>query len=116
VRAPLTASLSIAGPDGQVQSLFKQGAETPAAARAVFATQKAGERSLAFKLLEDEARLVGTFTATLPPGLPPNTWLAVHVTVDESHRIRIEIKENLRRLRLEPECDATGAEAVTYST
>jgi hypothetical protein len=113
----LAESLTIAGPDGQLQVLAKKGAQSPAAGRAVFATQRAGERSLAFKLLEGEgagARLIGTFQADLPAGLPGNTWLAVHVTAYEDHSIAVEIRENLRRLRIEPECDPEGAAATHY--
>jgi hypothetical protein len=92
----LEATLSIEGPDGQRLVLFKKGA-APGTARAVFATQRGGERTLSFKLVEGEAggaRLVGTLAAALPPGLPANTWLAVFVTV---------------------EADRTGADAVVYS-
>ena len=114
----LKESLSISGPDGQFQTILKKGQAAPAQARAVFATQRAGERTLAFKLFEGEseakARLVGTFTAELPAGLPPNTWLAVFVDADADHALRIAVKENLRRINLTPECDAAGAKAKVY--
>jgi molecular chaperone DnaK (HSP70) len=115
----LAASLTIAGPDGQRRVLLKKGATLPAAARAVFATQQAGERALSFKLFEGESeealRLIGTWRAELPPGLPANTWLAVHVEVGEAHAIRVEVKENLRRLRIRPTCDRDGAESALFS-
>ena len=113
----LQESLSIAGPDGQTQVILKKGAQTPATARAVFATQRAGERLLAFKLYEGDgaARLVGTFSAELPAGLPGNTWLAVFVTAGDDHVLQVEVKENLRRIRVDPECDTSGASAKVFS-
>jgi molecular chaperone DnaK (HSP70) len=110
-------TLSIAGPDGQIQPLVKKGAQLPASGRAVFATQRAGERSMAFRLLEGEgpqARLVASYSAELPAGLPGNTWLAVHVTVGADRAVSVEIRENLRRLRIEPEQDAEAATARVY--
>jgi hypothetical protein len=114
----LAESLTIAGPDGQETVLLKKGAQAPAVGRAVFATQRAGERRLGFRLLEGEgkgARLVGTFAAELPAGLPGNTWLTVFVTAGEDHALRVAVKENLRRLDIEPECDRAGAKAKVYS-
>ncbi len=110
-------SLWIAGPDGQTQALVKKGAQAPAQARAVFATQRAGERTLSFRLFEGDgaARLIGTFTADLPAGLPGNTWLSVFVTVGDDHALAVEVKENLRRIRVEPECDAAGAAAKRFT-
>jgi hypothetical protein len=113
----LEAALSIEGPDGQRLVLFKKGA-APGTARAVFGTQRAGERTLSFKLVEGEpagARVVGTFAAALPPGLPPNTWLAVFITAGADHAVRAAVRENLRRLEIEPECDRTGADAIVYT-
>jgi hypothetical protein len=113
----IAETLSISGPDGQTQEIVKKGAQAPAVARAVFATQRAGERGLSFKLFEGEgaARLIGTFQAELPPGLPGNTWLAVFVTVGDDHVISVEVKENLRRIRVDPECDLAGATAKTFT-
>lgn len=113
----LAESLTIAGPDGQETTLLKKGAQAPATARAIFATQRAGERALAFRLFEGAgkgARLIGTFTAELPAGLPGNTWLAVFVTVGDDHALKLAVKENLRRIDVEPECDATGAKAIVF--
>lgn len=109
-RTMLPKALTIAGPDGRVQTLLKAGASAPATARAVFATQRAGERSLAFKLYEEEKALLGTFTAELPPGLPPNTWLAVFVSVADDGTIRAAVKENLRRIDIEPVFAPPGTE------
>ena len=113
----LKESLSISGPDGQFQTILKKGQAAPAQARAVFATQRAGERTLAFRLFEGEgekARLIGNFTAELPAGLPPNTWLSVFVDADAEHGLRLAVKENLRRINLTPECDEAGAKAKIY--
>ncbi len=113
----LPEALTIAGPDGQTQTLVKKGGQAPVTARAVFATQRAGERALAWRLYEGEgpaARLLGTFSAALPPGLPGNTWLTVLVTVGDDATVRCEVKENLRRLALAPGCDRAGATATTY--
>ena len=113
----LADSLTIAGPDGQETVLFQKGAQAPAVARAVFATQRAGERALAFRLFEGAGkgrRLVGSFAAELPAGLPGNTWLAVFVNVGEDHALKIAVKENLRRLDIEPECDLAGAKAKVF--
>lgn len=116
----LPASLFIAGPDGQIQPLLKKGAPAPASARAVFATQRAGERSLVFRLYEGEGadpgklRLVGTFAAELPAGLPPNTWLAVFVEAAPDGFVRATVKENLRRIHLAAAGDGSGAKATFY--
>jgi hypothetical protein len=112
----LAATLSIAGPDGQVQLLFARGARAPATGRAVFATQRAGERTLEFRLLEGEGHdLVGTLRAALPPGLPPNTWLSVFVESGDDHVVRVRVRENLRRIDVTPEVDATGRRATVYT-
>lgn len=113
----LAETLAIAGPDGQSQTLVKKGAQAPVTARAVFATQRAGERALSWRLFEGEgpgARLVGTFSAALPPGLPGNTWLAVFVTVGDDATVRCEVKENLRRLSIAPGFDGAGATAAVF--
>ncbi len=110
-------AVTIAGPRGERQTLLRRGAQLPARARAVFATQRAGERALSFRLYEGEAespeglRLIGSWRADLPPGLPANTWLAVHVEVAADGAVRASVRENLRRLDLRPECDPSGAEA-----
>lgn len=112
----ISAALSIVGPDGQRHVLFAKGAKAPSTARVTFATQRAGERSLVFKLEEDEpGRLVGTFSAQLPPGLPANTWLAVAAEVSPDHSLRLTVRENLRRIQTVPAFDATGAGASVFT-
>lgn len=132
----LPAALSILGQDGNFQTLLKKGAQLPAQARAVFATQKAGQRELGFKLYEggthpatgesgaregsgaggaSTAKLIGTVAVELPAGLPPNTWLAVFVDVAADLSIRIEVKENLRRIRIDADLDRTGATAGHFT-
>ena len=115
----LPETLSILGQDGNFQPLVKKGAQLPAQARAVFATQKAGQRELGFKLYEGEggaakAALVGKCDVELPPGLPPNTWMNVFVNVAADFSIRIEVKENLRRIRIDAEIDREGATAKHF--
>jgi molecular chaperone DnaK (HSP70) len=115
----LPASLSILGQDGNFQTLLKKGAQTPAQARAVFATQKAGQRELGLKLYEGEgsaaqAKLVGTVSVELPAGLPPNTWLAVFFTIQQDLSIAVNIKENLRRINIDAEIDREGATAEVF--
>jgi len=114
--ATLPAQLSILGQDGNFQPLLKKGAQLPGQARAVFATQKAGQRELGFKLYEGDggvgrAALVGTVTVELPAGLPPNTWLSVFTDVSQQCTIRIAVKENLRRINIDAEIDPEGATA-----
>ncbi len=96
----LDAPLHLEAPDGRNEVLLQEGARLPAETRAMFATQQAGERSLVFGLR------IGSGPTTqvrcdLPPGLPPNTWLAAFVSLSQDLRLHVEIRENLRRLRLE---------------
>ncbi|MEZ0227200.1 MAG: hypothetical protein ACAI25_01125 [Planctomycetota bacterium] len=108
-------SLTLVGEDGQSQVVVKKGARLPASGRVVFATQRAGERRLSLRLVEGaEGRLVATLTAELPPGLPANCWLPVFVTVSESGAVSVRVRENLRRIDIEPTADTTGATARTY--
>ena len=108
----MPATLAIVGPDGQSQPLVKKGAQLPAQARAVFATQKAGQRELSFKLVEGEkALLVGKCDVELPAGLPPNTWMNVFVDISNQCTIRVSVKENLRRINIDAELDREGATA-----
>src|SRR5262249_1961573 len=98
--ASMPAALSILGQDGNFQTLLKTGTRLPAQARAVFATQKAGQRELGFKLYEGEgsaatSNLIGTCNVELPPGLPPNTWMNVFTDISSACTIRISVKENL---------------------
>lgn len=111
---PLPAALSVASPGGELQVLLCEGTPLPARGRAVFATQRAGERQLALELLEGEgqgARHIGYARCELPPGLPANTWLAVFVSVAADRTIAVEVAENLRRLRLEADLDRSAAES-----
>lgn len=113
----LPAPLSIEAPGGQSQVLLQKGAALPARARAVFATQRASERELTLRLYDGEGKgrkLVGTALCELPAGLPPNTWLQVWVQVSADLALGIEVTENLRRLRLEPEIDAAGARSKRF--
>ena len=117
--ATLPAPLSILGQDGNFQTLLKAGAKLPAQARAVFATQRAGQRELGFKLFEGEgsaaaSRLVGTCNVELPPGLPPNTWMNVFTDISSACTIRISVKENLRRINIDAELDAEGQTAAYF--
>lgn len=108
-------SLSLVGPDGQSHPVVKKGGRLPASAKAVFATQRAGERQLAVRLVEGpDALLVATLTAELPPGLPANCWLPVHVSVSESHEASVTVRENLRRIDVTPRADLTGAQATLF--
>ncbi len=117
--ATLPAALSLLGQDGNFQTLLKAGAVLPAQCRAVFATQKAGQRELGFKLYEgeggaDRASLIGTCAVELPAGLPPNTWLTVFTTVNRDLSIAIAVKENLRRINIDAELDREGAAATAF--
>jgi molecular chaperone DnaK (HSP70) len=115
----IPAALAILGQDGNFQVLLKAGARVPGQARAVFATQKAGQRELGFKLYEGEggpakAKLIGKVDVELPPGLPPNTWMNVFIAVDDALGLRIEVKENLRRINIRADVDRDGAEAAHF--
>lgn len=108
----LDASLGIESPRGEAKVLLRRGAALPAEATTVFATQRAGEREIAFKLVEgDERALVAVYKAALPAGLPANTWLTVIVRVGEDHVVRATVRERLRRIDVDAEADATGATA-----
>jgi molecular chaperone DnaK (HSP70) len=115
--ATLPLPLSILGGDGNFQTLLKAGARLPAQARAVFATQRAGQRELSFKLYEGEgsaekAALVGAVEVELPPGLPPNTWMNVFCEVRADLSLRISVKENLRRIHIDAALDASERKAT----
>ncbi|HVY60918.1 MAG TPA: hypothetical protein VHF22_04660 [Planctomycetota bacterium] len=115
----LPDAFSILGQDGNFQVLLRSGSRLPAQTRAVFATQKAGQRELGFKLYEGEggtanAKLIGTVDVELPPGLPPNTWMNVFINIDESLGLRIEVKENLRRINITAQVEREGATASHF--
>ena len=103
----LPVTVRVEAPDGRTQPLLRRGAALPAQARAVFATQRASERELALRLTEEDAggavAPLAEARCELPPGLPPNTWLAVEVEVSPALALTVEVRENLRRLRLTPE-------------
>lgn len=115
----LPEALSILGQDGNFQVLLKKGAQLPAQTRAVFATQKVGQRELSFKLYEGEggeakAKLIGKVDVELPAGLPPNTWMNCFIGVDQGCGLRVEVKENLRRIRIDAEVDREGATSAHF--
>jgi hypothetical protein len=115
----LPEAFSILGQDGNFQVLLKSGSKLPAQTRAVFATQKAGQRELGFKLYEGEggaarAQLIGKVDVELPPGLPPNTWMNVFISISEELGLRIEVKENLRRINITAEVDREGATSAHF--
>jgi molecular chaperone DnaK (HSP70) len=113
----LPVTLTIEAPSGQAHPLVKKGATLPQEARSIFATQKAGERELALRLYEGEGKsrkLVGDVRAELPPGLPPNTWMQVYVSVQKDLSIAVEVKENLRRLRIEGEVDLSTGKSKRF--
>lgn len=110
----LPIALSIEAPDGQEQVLIQEGAQLPAETRAMFATQKPGERELALRLFEGagkKRKLIGEARCELPAGLPANTWLATFVRVGADLRVSVEVRENLRRIREDAEIDASGAKS-----
>ena len=114
----LPVDLSIASPSGQRQVLLKEGATLPQEARAMFATQRAGERELALRLYEGatgDGVLIGDVRASLPAGLPPNTWLGVFVRVGHDLQLRIEVRENLRRLRIDATLDTSEGESGHFA-
>ena len=116
----LPAALSLLGQDGNFVTLLKAGAQVPAQAKATFATQRPSQREMGFELYEGEgsakeARLIGRATVELPPGLPPNTWMHVFFDVREDLKVRIEVKENLRRIRISADLDDDGRKSQHYT-
>ena len=93
------ASLSLLHGD-QRHPLIQAGGSLPAEVRVVLGTTQAGQRELAFDLVEGEDQKVALLRFELPPGLPANTWIPVFFSLSESARVSAEARENLRRLRV----------------
>ena len=108
------AALSAKSGDGTSQKLVEVGATLPSTTRLVFATSRAGQDRIELELHEEPGLLIGRFSFPLPRGLPANCWIPVFVTVGVDLRVRAEARENLRRLRVEGEGDATNATAKHY--
>lgn len=100
-------------PDGTRNKVVGEGASLPARGKVMYATSRAGQREAVVHFLEEE-RMVAAAHFELPPGLPPNTWLAIQVEVGADLRIRAEARENLRRIQVEAELDDSEREAEEY--
>ncbi len=109
------AALSAKSGDGTSQKLVEAGASLPSTTRSVFATSRAGQDRIDLELHEDPGLLIGRLSFPLPRGLPANCWIPVFVTVGADLCVRAEARENLRRLRVDGEADATDAAAQHYS-
>ena len=109
------AALSAKTGDGKDQKLVESGGALPTTTRMVFATSRAGQDRIDLVLHEAPDLLVGKLSFELPRGLPANCWIPVFVTVGADLRVRGEARENLRRLRIDGEADATDAVAQHYT-
>lgn len=110
------ASLIARSGDGTTQALISEGASLPASNKIVFATSRPGQDAIAIDLLEgEELRLVSRARFVLPRGLPANCWIPVEVRVDADLRVRAEARENLRRISVDAEFDASEATAEHYT-
>ncbi len=99
-----------------IQDVVREGGNLPASSKIVMATQKAGQASITFDLLEGPAALIAHTTLELPRGLPANCWIPVFFRVSAEGRVQVEAKENLRRLQIDGKFDTAGAAASFYTT
>jgi len=108
------ATLFARSGDGTSKPIVRAGAGLPASGKIVFSTSRAGQDSIAIELVEDADALVATARFELPRGLPANCWIPIEVTVGADLRVTAEARENLRRIRVDAEFDASGREAAHY--
>ncbi len=96
------------------QEVVREGDRLPAQARIVMATQRPGQKAIDFDMIEDDGSLLAATVLKLPPGLPANCWIPVFFAVSAEGMVRVEARENLRRLNIQGDCDTEGCLASFY--